>query len=54
MEKIERRLYYVELIHLYGALLSLTQNEILTDHLEFDLSIASITSLQSKFGITLV
>lgn len=47
MEKIERRLYYIELIHHYGDLLSSTQKEILTDHLEFDLSISEIADSRS-------
>ncbi len=42
MEQIDKRLYYAELLHIYGDLLSATQNEILKDHLECDLSISEI------------
>ena len=42
MEQINKRLYYAELLRIYGELLSATQNEILKDHLECDLSISEI------------
>ena len=42
MELLEKRLRYIELLHLYGELLSDTQKEILTDYLEFDLSLSEI------------
>lgn len=42
MEQIDKRLYYAELLHLYGELLSVAQLEILRDHLECDLSISEI------------
>ena len=42
MEQINKRLYYAELLRIYGELLSTTQNEILKDHLECDLSISEI------------
>ena len=42
MEIIEKRLYFCDLIRLYGELLSSTQKEILIDHFQFDLSISEI------------
>lgn len=47
MEQIERRLYYSDLIHLYGELLSSTQKEIIIDHIQFDLSISEIAENRS-------
>ena len=44
MELLEKRLYYIDLLHLYGELLSVTQKDILTDNLEFDLSLSEIAS----------
>ena len=44
MELLEKRLYYIDLLHLYGELLSATQKDILTDNLEFDLSLSEIAS----------
>ena len=42
MEKLEKRLYYIELLHVYGDLLSSAQKEILYDYLDVDLSISEI------------
>ena len=42
MEVLEKRLYYLELLHLYGDLLSDTQKSVLSDYLEYDLSISEI------------
>ena len=42
MELLEKRLYYIELLHLYGELLSDTQKAILEDYLECDLSLSEI------------
>ena len=42
MEALEKRLYYIELLHLYGELLSETQKDILEDYLECDLSLSEI------------
>ena len=42
MEKLEKRLYYIELLHIYGELLSTTQKDILYDYLDVDLSISEI------------
>ena len=42
MELLERRVYYIELLRLYGELLSPTQKEILEDYLECDLSLSEI------------
>ena len=42
MELLEKRLYYIELLHLYGELLSDTQKTILEDYLECDLSLSEI------------
>ena len=42
MELLEKRLYYIKLLHLYGELLSDTQKEILEDYLECDLSLSEI------------
>ena len=42
MELLEKRLYYIELLHLYGELLSDTQKSILEDYLECDLSLSEI------------
>ena len=47
MEIVEKRIYYIDLLHLYGELLSLTQKEILTDYLEFDLSLSEIAENRS-------
>ena len=44
MELLEKRIYYIDLLHLYGELLSVTQKDILTDNLEFDLSLSEIAS----------
>ena len=44
MELVEKRIYYISLLHLYGELLSLSQKEVLTDYLEYDLSISEIAS----------
>ena len=44
MEILEKRLYYIDLLHLYGELLSVTQKDILKDNLEFDLSLSEIAS----------
>ena len=44
MELLEKRLYHIDLLHLYGELLSATQKDILTDNLEFDLSLSEIAS----------
>ena len=44
MELLEKRLYYIDLLHLYGELLSSAQKDILTDYLEFDLSISEIAN----------
>ena len=42
MEKLEKRLYYIELLHVYGDLLSSAQKDILYDYLDVDLSISEI------------
>ncbi len=42
MELLEKRLYYIELLPLYGELLSDTQKAILEDYLECDLSLSEI------------
>ena len=42
MEQVEKRIYYISLLHLYGELLSISQKEVLTDYLEYDLSISEI------------
>ena len=42
MELLEKRIYYIELLRLYGELLSTTQKEILEDYLECDLSLSEI------------
>lgn len=42
MELLEKRIYYIELLHLYGELLSDTQKTILEDYLECDLSLSEI------------
>ena len=42
MELLEKRLYYIELLRLYGELLSDTQKTILEDYLECDLSLSEI------------
>ena len=42
MELLEKRLYYIELLRLYGELLSYTQKAILEDYLECDLSLSEI------------
>ena len=42
MELVEKRIYYVDLLHVYGELLSPTQKEILIDYLECDLSLSEI------------
>lgn len=42
MELLEKRIYYIELLHIYGVLLSDTQKSILEDHLECDLSLSEI------------
>ncbi len=42
MELVEKRIYYVDLLHIYGELLSPTQKEILIDYLECDLSLSEI------------
>ena len=42
MELIEKRIYFVNLLHAYGDLLSNTQLEILKDYFECDLSITEI------------
>lgn len=42
MELLEKRFYYIELLRLYGELLSSTQQEIIQDHLECDLSLSEI------------
>ena len=42
MELLEKRLYYIELLSLYGELLSDTQKTILEDYLECDLSLSEI------------
>lgn len=42
MELLEKRLYYIELLRLYGELLSDTQKDILEDYLECDLSLSEI------------
>ena len=42
MELLEKRLYYIELLRLYGELLSDTQKAILEDYLECDLSLSEI------------
>ena len=42
MELLEKRLYYIELLHIYGELLSDTQKDILIDYLECDLSLSEI------------
>lgn len=42
MELLEKRLYYIELLHIYGDLLSDTQKDILIDYLECDLSLSEI------------
>ena len=42
MQIIEKRIYYIDLLHLYGDLLSSTQKAILTDYFDFDLSISEI------------
>ena len=42
MELLEKRVYYIELLRLYGDLLSPTQKEILEDYLDCDLSLSEI------------
>ena len=42
MELIEKRVYYIKLLHLYGELLSPTQKDILEDYLDCDLSLSEI------------
>ena len=42
MVLLEKRIYYIELLRLYGELLSTTQKEILEDYLECDLSLSEI------------
>lgn len=42
MEQVEKRIYYISMLHLYGELLSISQKEVLTDYLEYDLSISEI------------
>ena len=42
MELLEKRLYYIELLHLYGELLSDTQKTILEDYLDCALSLSEI------------
>ena len=42
MELVEKRLYYIELLSLYGELLSDTQKDILYDYLKCDLSLSEI------------
>ena len=42
MELIEKRLYYAELFHLYGELLSTSQKEILSEYIVYDLSLSEI------------
>ena len=42
MELLEKRIYYIELLRLYGELLSDTQKEMLIDYLECDLSLSEI------------
>ena len=42
MELLEKRIYYIELLHAYGDLLSNAQLEILTDYLDCDLSLSEI------------
>ena len=47
MELLEKRVYYIELLHLYGELLSPTQKEILEDYLDCDLSLSEIADNRS-------
>ena len=47
MELLEKRVYYIELLHLYGELLSPTQKEILEDYLDCDLSLSEIANNRS-------
>lgn len=47
MELLEKRFYYLELLHLYEELLSSTQKEVLEDYLQFDLSITEIAENRS-------
>lgn len=47
MELLEKRLFYSNLIHLYGELLSPTQKEILEDYLLLDLSLSEIAENRS-------
>ena len=47
MELLEKRIYYIELLHLYGELLSDTQKTILEDYLECDLSLSEIADNRS-------
>ena len=42
MESIEKRLVLIDLLHIYGELLSNTQKDILIDYLECDLSLSEI------------
>ena len=42
MELLEKRIYYIELLHIYGELLSSAQKEMLEDYLECDLSLSEI------------
>ena len=47
MELLEKRIYYTELLHLYGELLSDTQKSILEDYLECDLSLSEMAENRS-------
>ena len=47
MELVEQRLHYIDLIHLYGELLSSTQQEILKDYFLFDLSLSEIAEARN-------
>lgn len=47
MEAIEKRIYYLDLFHIYQELLSPSQKEVLTDYLEYDLSLSEIAENKS-------
>ena len=42
MELVEKRIFYSELLHIYGDLLSTTQKDVLIDYLDCDLSLTEI------------
>ena len=46
MEKIEKTIYYNNLLHTYGELLSSTQKEILVAYFNYDLSLSEIANMR--------